>query len=199
MKQLLKNSFGLWLLISFNIYFIWYYRQHPESFKTLLLLYWMQSAAMGLFTFIQLLTVPINQVEIVENNGKPMSAASSRGCNGFFFLFHYGLFHLVYLIMLLVKTGGKIDFGFLKISFFIILIAEFMDFVRKKQAANTTPVRAGYIFFLPYLRIVPMHLMLVGASLSGWSDITIFLVLKTIADVAMHLLTNRLYFRSLAK
>jgi len=68
MKQLLKNSMGLWLLISFNIYFIWYYRQHPESFRTLLLLYWLQSAAMGLFTFIQLLTVPINQVEIVENN-----------------------------------------------------------------------------------------------------------------------------------
>lgn len=190
---------GLWLLISFNIYFIWYYRQHPESFRTLLLLYWLQSAAMGLFTFIQLLTVPINQVEIVENNGQPMSAASSRGCSGIFFLFHYGTFHIVYLIMLWVRSEGKVDVGFLKISFFIILIAEFMDFVRKKQATSSAPVRAGYIFFLPYLRIVPMHLMLVGASFSGWSDITIFLVLKTIADVAMHLLTNRLYFRSLAK
>ncbi len=192
-------SFSLLLLIGFNLYFIWYYHQHPESFKTLLLLYWLQSAALGLFTFIQLLSVPNNQVEIVENNGQPMSVASSRGCNSIFFAFHYGLFHLVYLIMLLVKTGGKIDFAFLRISFFIILFSEFMEFVRKKQASNSTPVPAGYIFFLPYLRIVPMHLMLVGASLSGWSDITIFLVLKTIADVAMHLLTNRLYFRSAAK
>jgi len=132
-------------------------------------------------------------------SAEPMSAASSRGCNSFFFLFHYGTFHIVYLIMLWVRSEGKVDVGFLKISFFIILIAEFMDFVRKRQATATAPVRAGYIFFLPYLRIVPMHLMLVGASFSGWSDITIFLVLKTIADVAMHLLTNRLYFRSLAK
>ena len=192
-------SFSLLLLIGFNVYFIWYYHQHPESFKTLLFLYWLQSAALGLFTFIQLLTVPNDQVEIVENNGKPMSQASSRGCGSLFFAFHYGIFHLVYLIMIWARVDGKVDVGFLKISFFIILIAEFMEFVRKKQATATTPVQTGYIFFLPYLRIVPMHLMLVGASLSGWSDITLFLVLKTIADVAMHLLTNRLYFRSTAK
>jgi hypothetical protein len=57
-------------------------------------------------------------------------------------------------------------------------------------------VNQGFAFFLPYLRIIPMHIMIVGAAFLNLSDVTIFLVLKTLADVGMYLLTNSLYFHS---
>ncbi|HMP92328.1 MAG TPA: DUF6498-containing protein, partial [Phnomibacter sp.] len=55
----------------------------------------------------------------------------------------------------------------------------------------------GFIFFLPYLRIVPMHLILVGASVAGISNVTLFLVLKTMADLAMLVVGERLYSKAL--
>jgi hypothetical protein len=150
----------------------------------------------GFFTFLQLLTLPADsRMEVTfDNGGGKVSAKESRGCSALFFAVHYGTFHFVYLIFLVVKSGGKLDFNFLKISFAIILIAEAMDFIKKFRAAKMGKLNTGFIFFLPYLRIIPMHLMIVGAAFSKLSDVTIFLVLKMIADLGMHLLTNAMYF-----
>jgi hypothetical protein len=194
MIRKLASNYSLLLLIGFNLYFIWYYNQHRDGFKTLLLIYWLQSVMIGFFTFLQLLTTPAEQRTdemTEENSGKKLSA----GCGALFFAVHYGTFHLVYLVFLVVKGGRQIDFQLLKISFFIILVAELMEFIRKRRAIMANKLNIGFTFFLPYLRIIPMHIMIVGASFLNLSDVTIFLVLKTIADVGMYLLTNRLYFQ----
>jgi len=196
MKKI-SSYWSLLALVAFNVYFIWYYQQHHDGFKTLLLIYWFQSVMIGFSTFLQLLTLPVdNAMEVtIDNSGGTLPAKQSRGCGALFFLVHYGGFHFAYLIFLAVKSGGKLDYNFLKISIGIILIAELMDFIKKFQAAKSGNLNTGFVFFLPYLRIIPMHLMIVGASFSGYSDVTIFLVLKMVADVAMHLLTNAMYFR----
>lgn len=193
-----KVPLSVLLIIAFNLYFIWYYRQHHEAFKTLLLLYWLQSVVIGLFTVVEMLSASDEEVvDVRVNNGPPLPKASARGCGALFFMGHYGTFHMVYLFMITLAYEGRIDMGFLKLSAGVVLAAEFMDFFRRRQAKLQTSrtINAGAIMFLPYLRIVPMHLMLVGASFSGWSDVTFFLVLKTVADLAMHWLTNRMYFR----
>lgn len=187
----------LGVLIAFNLYFIWYYQQHHEGFRTLLFIYWFQSVMIGFSTFLQLLTIPVEKsIEVTIDNVGKLPATQGRGCGALFFLVHYGGFHLAYLVAIIVKSGGSIDINFLKISIGIIFIAELMDFIKKYQAAKIGKLNTGFIFVLPYLRIIPMHLMIIGASFSGFSDVTIFLVLKMIADVAMHLLTNQMYFRS---
>ena len=51
----------------------------------------------------------------------------------------------------------------------------------------------GSIMFFPYLRIIPMHLMIVaGSRFMGSSTLAllIFLLLKTAADVAMHVVEH---------
>ncbi len=152
----------------------------------------------GFSTFLQLLTLPAEKaLEVtVDNSEGTLPAKQGRGCGALFFLVHYGGFHLAYLVFLVIKSGGRLDFAFLKISFAIILIAETMDFIKKYQAAKLGKLNTGFVFALPYLRIIPMHLMIIGAAFSGISDVTIFLVLKMVADLGMHLLTNAMYFSS---
>lgn len=195
MIRKLASNYPLLLLVGFNLYFIWYYNQHREGFKTLLLIYWFQSVMIGFFTFLQLLTTPAEQTTGLitdQNTGKPIG----KGCGALFFAVHYGIFHLVYLVFLVMRDGGPIDFLLLKISFFIILVAELMEFIRKRRAISLNKVNQGFTFFLPYLRIIPMHIMIVGAAFLNLSDVTIFLMLKTVADVGMYLLTNRLHFQT---
>ncbi len=196
MFRKLASNIPLLMLIAFNLYFIWYYQQNPHGFKTLLLIYWFQSVMIGFFTFVNLLTTPASQktgtIQFEGSGDKKMSS----GCSATFFAFHYGTFHLVYFVFLVVRNDGPVDFMLLKVSIFIIMLAELMEFIRKKQVAKTQPMNEGFIFFLPYLRIIPMHLMILGAAFGKFSDITLFLVLKTIADVVMHLVTNRMYFRT---
>ncbi|NIV18529.1 MAG: hypothetical protein GWN47_09030 [Woeseiaceae bacterium] len=62
----------------------------------------------------------------------------------------------------------------------------------REQDRNRKP-NIGIIMFFPYARIVPMHLMIVGGYAIGpttTSGLLLFLVLKTAADVVMHLVEH---------
>jgi hypothetical protein len=65
-----------------------------------------------------------------------------------------------------------------------------MEMLRRRRAGVTRVDMSGYGFFMPYLRIVPMHLALLGIKFFDWSDATVFLVLKMVADVLGHILTQ---------
>jgi hypothetical protein len=60
---------------------------------------------------------------------------------------------------------------------------------REREAGRVPNI--GSIMFFPYVRIIPMHLMIVaGSRLKGNSGkgLMVFLLLKTVADVAMHVI-----------
>lgn len=65
----------------------------------------------------------------------------------------------------------------------------------KEQKRRTVP-NIGTMMFVPYLRILPMHLVLIFAA--GHTDSTaallIFSILKTGADVVMHLVEHRIIY-----
>ena len=106
---------GFWTLLAWNIFLIYYQFQHPEIFKTILWIYWAQSVIIGFFNFIDILTLQKVQVGSWKEDDKIVSDARAKGCASFFFLFHYGFFHLAYLIFIFafVKTTGQFDFNFL--------------------------------------------------------------------------------------
>jgi hypothetical protein len=55
---------------------------------------------------------------------------------------------------------------------------------RKKQ-------NIGSLMFMPYVRIVPMHLMAASGAVVSAGPLIIFLLLKTVADLAMHTIKHR--------
>jgi len=46
---------------------------------------------------------------------------------------------------------------------------------------------------LPYVRIVPMHLMILAPAFFGMSPSAVFLILKTLADIIFFFLSRNLY------
>jgi hypothetical protein len=96
-----------------------------------------------------------------------------------FFLFHFGFFHLVYGIFLLTDFGIRsVDSRVLLIGIGAFFLECLINFIRHKRMERTMSVNLGAMFFLPYLRIIPMHLMILLPAFLGWKPSMLFLVLK---------------------
>jgi Family of unknown function (DUF6498) len=195
--QRITKDPGFWFLVLMNSYLIYYYLQNPGEFNTIVWIYWMQSILIGFFNFIDLMTVKNPDETSMKMNDEPVTK-SNMGCAAWFFLFHFGFFHLVYAIFLLVGnlkgTNGKI----VLITAGILFAESTIQLLRRKRAPNTVKVNVGKMFMTPYIRIVPMHLMILAPAMLGISGSILFLILKTFADIGMYLLTTQKDF-SLAK
>lgn len=184
---------AFYILLLFNLYCIYEYKQNPQSYITLVWIFWCQSVLIGVFNFLELLTTKNVQAQGFTMNNQPVDPQKGRGCYAGFFLFHYGTFHLVYLIFLAVKTGvSGLDTKLFLLSLCILFASQVAAFFRHKQTYRESPPNLGFLFFAPYLRVVPMHLMILGPAFLKMQPATVFLVLKTAMDVVGYLLTQRM-------
>ena len=179
---------SLWVLIGINGYLVYHYYQHPEVFKTLIWLYWSQSVLMGLFNFLDMLTVreiaPPDPAQ--TGQGKTWTRSSA-----FFFLFHYGFFHVAYLVFVAtMKFTGSMDWGLFKYFFLAFLAGQIITFIQHKIQQRTMKSDLGKMFFIPYIRVEPMHLTILVPAFLHISNMGIFLILKAIADVVMYMATR---------
>jgi hypothetical protein len=162
-------------------------------------LYWSQSIIYGFFTFLTISTLPepdvkVSERTIIERGDKPEGKVSYPAAAGLFFVFHYGFFHLVYFIFLLTITKLNLfDWKFFKYYLAIFFIAQLANFIQHKLQKQKTPADFGRLLAIPYLRIIPMHLCILIPAFLNVASLTVFLVLKVIADTAMYLVTNSNY------
>ncbi len=194
---LFKRSYlfdvGLWVLLAMNIYLIWYYLQNPGSIDTIVFLFYLQSVLIGVFNVLDMLTL----TNIYTDPGKSdNNFFASKGCSAGFFAFHYGMFHLVYLFFLssIIKFKN-IDGPFVYLSLWIILATCTVNFIQNKIRNRGEAVNISTMFFMPYPRVLPIHLMILIPAFFHISAPLIFLVLKAVADVVMHIVFQRAVFK----
>ncbi len=187
LKRIFKDT-GFWFLLFINSYLVYYYLQYPAEFNTIVWIYWLQSILIGFFTFIELLLVKEPDESSMKLNNQPISK-NNMGCAAFFFLFHFGIFHLVYAVFLLVSFSKGTNIKFILITAGIFLVEGTLQLIRKKTSSQPQKENIGKIFFMPYLRIIPMHLMILLPGFLGFGSSVIFLFLKTAADVGMYIAT----------
>lgn len=182
---MLKNYFSLsflFLLIG-NFYCIYYFSTHKDSFDTVIWVYWLQSVIIGLFHFLDLLTLKKYDPTGFKFNNQQIQSGQN-GCVALFFLFHYGMFHLVYGIFLASRLGmASINFHILLLGIAAFLFESFIDFLQRKRIEKQVNIRLGLLFALPYLRIIPMHIFIMIPVVTGATGSVIFLVLKLFADI----------------
>jgi len=194
LKKILSDP-AFWALIFLNVYFIYEYRGDPKQYTSIIWLYWCQSVLLGIFNFADMLTTKKQTADSVTINGKPTSPEQAKGCLSFFFLFHYGFFHLGYFVFLAVDFKfSDIDFTFLKLAVLGVIFNQVIHFVQNKTKYADTPRNIGRMFFTPYLRIVPMHLVILLPKFFSLTPGLTFLILKTIFDVISHIATTRYYW-----
>lgn len=178
-----------------------------DGLMMLLWPYWLQSVVIGYYAMRRIQKLERFKTENFKINGEAVDATpATRRKVWTFFLLHYGFFHLVYFMFLGVFSGGRmlaeapeatgVDpwapfwIGATLVGF---LISHGQSH-REHVAADLkgTP-NIGTRMFVPYIRIVPMHLTIIfGAMLGGTFGLLLFAGLKTAADVVMHKVEHRL-------
>jgi hypothetical protein len=181
---------------------------------TVMFIYLVQSIIIGFFTVVSLLTADTDTLAaemekpIREHGG---TARISRrfvllyqGIIAGFFCLHYGLFHWGYYTFI-VESGifGTVNFGdpniWLSCGLFFANHLYSYTIYRTKG-----PRGSGYIneqFFMPYRRIIPMHLTIIFGSIvilileiagirSTLPALVLFLLLKTYSDIRAHLIKH---------
>ncbi len=195
-KEIFKDQ-SFWSLLIINVAIIVYYLCYNTGFKTLVWIYWAQSVLIGVFTFLQLATVrTLKSGSITFNNTAVGNDKKGRGCLSAFFAVHYGFFHLGYFIFIFTITDLKeaFDWTLFELSVGAFALDQLWNFLRMKEWEKTHKVNGGVIFFLPYARIVPMHLTILLPKFIGFiPQLGLFLVLKMFADLLMHVIAVRMY------
>ena len=199
----IKKNQSLYLLCFANLLTVFFALQQNWSILDILFIYWSQSVIIGFFNFFKILSLKNYSVKGFKMNGRtPPANRATKIQVALFFSFHYGFFHFGYLIFLLSFLGGdprsalgdSIPYILLAIlTFFINHLISFWTSRSELEDGRNI----GTLMFRPYARIIPMHLIIIifGAVLSSGNIsatkyffiLLVFLFLKTIADVMMHL------------
>ena len=111
-----------------------------------------------------------------------------------FFLVHYGIFHLCYLLFLMSGLGRRppqLWPALLCIGTF--LVNHLFSFLHNLERDRSRVRNLGRIMFFPYARILPMHLTILFGAFAAYrvGAVILFLVLKTVADLIMHSIEHR--------
>jgi Family of unknown function (DUF6498) len=151
--------------------------------------YWIQSIIIGWYARKRMLALKKFSTEGFTSNDEPVPEnEKGKRSTASFFVIHYGFFHFAYLVFLLAmaKPDSSLD------VFWIIVCGFSYVFAQQKTCeqqiasdARSTP-NLGKLMFLPYLRILPMHLTIIFGMMGGSTfSILFFMTLKTVADVLL--------------
>lgn len=216
------NDKSTWSLISANIItvamaIIWRWSVYDVIF-----VYWCQSVIIGVFTFHKLLTFSLEPYQGPGDKEKARmlhdaAASKPKVAKPFiaaFFAFHYGLFHLGYLIFIVGSSygeGNPLDLtGGLLAALFFIINHLYSYHLHKNEDLSSIDESAdkqvgesniGDTFSKPYARIIPIHLTIMAAGFASqllagrlFENILVLLIfmgLKTFMDVKAHLKKHR--------
>ena len=92
-----------------------------------------------------------------------------------------------------MKSSGPFDWVLFKYYLLVFLVFQVVNFIQHKIQNKGKAMDIGKMFFTPYLRVIPMHLCILIPAFLHITSLTVFLVLKVIADVFMYVVTNGPY------
>jgi hypothetical protein len=207
----LQKDLSLQFLIISNLLIIFFAIIGNWPVASILFLYWVESVVIGLAVFFRLIFFDNFDINSLNFNAMGINFnlknSFSKVINIFlaiFFIFHYGFFHLVYLFFIFAfvfSLPGFSDNGFLFLlsPFFLIPLC-FIIFNKLFSEIYNSGDYVGKSFqeimFLPYGRILPMHLTLIFGAFffilfqSHIFILIIFLLLKTCLDIKGHIIKH---------
>jgi len=177
----------------------------------LLFPYWIQSVIIGYYSRKRMLSLNHFSTEGFRSNGQQVDPTEeTKRDTARFFTFHYGFFHAVYLAVL---SSLVADFETQDWVWMLILALSFIHGHSSMYRANYEADRSGcpnigLLMFLPYVRIIPMHLIIFIGMLSSYANemnslyqafvVIVFGSFKTGADYLMAVVEHK-YVREMAE
>ena len=195
-----------WSLIGANLLAIVIALLFGMTLRDLMLVYWLQSVIIGLSYFVRMLALRDFSTAGFRSGGREVpETTGGKVSTALFFAFHYGFFHFVYFMFLVAGPAHAGDApaahplaGLLLCG---LAFAGHQAYSTAKKIALEREARPnlGTMMFTPYVRILPMHLTIIFGGILGPSTASwlLFVGLKTIADVVMHVIEQHLTRKSL--
>lgn len=185
---------SIWSLVGANLLAIGVAIYEGWGMLPLMALYWGQSVVIGGSNFFRILSLERFTTENLKMNDRPVKPTpATKRQVAVFFALHYGIFHFVYLMFLGSDTDDKPLFD----SWFWLCMAtfavnHFWSYRYNREIDRRGIPNLGTLMFTPYIRIVPMHLTIIFGSMAGGGmfGLLLFGLLKTAADVAMHVVEH---------
>ncbi len=163
---------------------IWLYYTDTVEPMFVIWAYYLQSLFLGSQYVIQ------SVINVVRNTGS-LFPLKKHGFTGFFIM-HYGGFHFVYFIFLVVMSSGVGIEDFVALIKYvkytiIFLLINLVLFTFRELMPNT-PNKVHTNIFMVYLRILPMHLVIILGLNSDFvlDGFIVFMLLKMLFDFVMY-------------
>lgn len=168
-----------------------------EGLVMLMWPYWIQSLVIGYYNVRRMQKLQRFSTSGLKINGQSVEPTpATRRQTWVFFTMHYGFFHVGYLVFLFAMSPAVMSgvatlwFGLTAIGF---LVSHGQSHREHVDADLRGTPNIGTLMFVPYIRIIPMHLTIIfGMMLGDGVGILLFGALKTVADVAMHKVEHKL-------
>jgi len=196
-----------WVLLFSNLFVVVMAAAENWNFVVVMLVYWCQSVTIGIFNVIRIATFSAPAaIRFPPDDNINLNLNLPRISNIFlaaFFALHYGFFHFGYLSFLRFWAKG-VDLKLVILPTAIFFLNHLFSFLYnyKKDRQRQDPKDIARIMFFPYGRIIPMHLTIILAGflfpfalalkwdLAATLVLVFFLLLKTGADIKMHLVEH---------
>jgi hypothetical protein len=169
--------------------------QHWDVF-VLMWVYWGQSVIIGYFNVRRIMDLKRFSTAGFMINDQPVKPTpETQRKTAMFFALHYGIFHLGYLVFLSAdtKVAGGFPVFYVLLCIGVFYLNHWFSYRYNRELEQERVPNIGNIMFFPYIRIIPMHLMIIaGVTVVGGSTgaLIVFLLLKTAADAAMHVVEH---------
>jgi hypothetical protein len=195
LEQITGNRSALVLLLS-NLLTIVMAVIQGWDVSMLMWIYWGQSVVIGYFNVHRIMDLERFSTEGFRINDQAVEPTrETQRKTAAFFAMHYGMFHLVYFVFLFNDAflDGPVSLLAAGICVFAFYLNHRYSWQYNRARDRERVPNIGNIMFFPYLRIIPMHVtILFGGFLGGHGSFSLlfFLLLKTAADVAMHVIEH---------
>ena len=152
--------------------------------------YWIQSVIIGFYARRRMLGLAQFSTEGVTSGNRPVPENDQgKRSTANFFVLHYGGFHLGYLVFLLAehRVSGLWNMSILFACGVSFVLSQRNTYAMQHAADLRGKPNLGKLMFMPYVRILPMHLGIIfGSGLgSGVFSLVLFTALKTLSDIAL--------------
>lgn len=152
--------------------------------------YWIQSVVIGYYAWRRMMMLRDFSTEGLTANKRPVpETEQGKRSTATFFLIHYGLFHVGYLAYLLTEHGltTSAEVLVLAVCGLSFVFSQRQTWAAQHAADLQGRPNLGTLMFLPYLRVVPMHVgILLANALGGGALMMVgFVALKTLGDLGL--------------
>jgi hypothetical protein len=182
--SLFKPDLSVLILLISNLVVVFFAISKNSSLFEMMFVYWIQSIIIGIFTLTKIILIKKNNL-------------IKTYYHALFFIGHYGAFNLIYLFFFITNAFSSeimklsainIEYKFIFLTSIIFFINHLFSFIYNFKEDSKKETNPKDIMISPYLRTIPLHIIVVLGFFLMNSKIAliVFLILKIFVDLIMH-------------